>query len=475
MIAVVNGGLNRQQDFITYEYTEPTSKIELSDTEEEMDEENVKNKENNLPSYVPPYFPPFPVMIAPEESEESVMIETKAQQLPAQLNDALPLPNIVKKKNRPVDNPFTFLKPFDESMLSIKESDQPEALSLSMKISENRQLSKIIVDNGDDDDEQTSTGHVSKKRRRSETLSQLIDQLQSHDSEAAESLTDEIKLFNEGTTEGAAPGNTMFSVELGLLDKLMTGNAPPIAIPKLTAPNLLMDIVVPQGPAATTSSSSTTTTLRLNMSPTNSRRKPSLGGMTIEESTTATPAEAPSTTEISSPTTIKIAPISLAALSSPTTESKKPAAKKTKEKKKPKATKSKKKLTISLPTTKKPQSDSILILANSPQEPTTTGEEDPSSSTTVISAQESTTTTTPVIRFTIKPPAAAEQKAETSPLQSPKTTDVIRCICENSTVDDGTFMVACDTCGVWFHGQCVGIAESDQVEEWHCSNCVTKK
>jgi hypothetical protein len=47
----------------------------------------------------------------------------------------------------------------------------------------------------------------------------------------------------------------------------------------------------------------------------------------------------------------------------------------------------------------------------------------------------------------------------------------IRCICENPTVDYGTFMIACDRCSVWFHGSCVGIAESDQVEEWYCRRC----
>lgn len=47
----------------------------------------------------------------------------------------------------------------------------------------------------------------------------------------------------------------------------------------------------------------------------------------------------------------------------------------------------------------------------------------------------------------------------------------IRCICENPTVDYGTFMIACDNCSVWFHGSCVSIAESDQVEEWYCKRC----
>jgi hypothetical protein len=106
---------------------------------------------------------------------------------------------------------------------------------------------------------------------------------------------------------------------------------------------------------------------------------------------------------------------------------------------------------------------------------------------------------TPKIRFKIKPPEQSpkkqtepvpikleKQQFQSSPIpqrpvqQPPKhssmnngftTTEEIRCICENPTVDYGTFMIACDRCGVWFHGSCVGIAESDQVEEWYCRRC----
>ncbi|KAI8086172.1 uncharacterized protein BX664DRAFT_359722 [Halteromyces radiatus] len=51
------------------------------------------------------------------------------------------------------------------------------------------------------------------------------------------------------------------------------------------------------------------------------------------------------------------------------------------------------------------------------------------------------------------------------------TSETVRCICENPTVDYGTFMISCDKCLVWFHGTCVGIAEHDQVEEWICRRC----
>jgi hypothetical protein len=51
------------------------------------------------------------------------------------------------------------------------------------------------------------------------------------------------------------------------------------------------------------------------------------------------------------------------------------------------------------------------------------------------------------------------------------TSETVRCICENPTVDYGTFMISCDVCMVWFHGSCVGITEQMLVEEWICSRC----
>jgi hypothetical protein len=51
------------------------------------------------------------------------------------------------------------------------------------------------------------------------------------------------------------------------------------------------------------------------------------------------------------------------------------------------------------------------------------------------------------------------------------TSETVRCLCENPTVDYGTFMISCDICLVWFHGSCVGITEQMLVEEWICSRC----
>jgi hypothetical protein len=47
----------------------------------------------------------------------------------------------------------------------------------------------------------------------------------------------------------------------------------------------------------------------------------------------------------------------------------------------------------------------------------------------------------------------------------------IRCICTEPTLDDGLFMIACDACGVWFHGRCVQIFDAPE-EGWNCLRCL---
>ncbi|CAO3649329.1 unnamed protein product [Cunninghamella echinulata] len=58
-------------------------------------------------------------------------------------------------------------------------------------------------------------------------------------------------------------------------------------------------------------------------------------------------------------------------------------------------------------------------------------------------------------------------------LPTEQVEDIIRCICENPTIDYGAFMIACDKCGIWYHGSCVGVSELDHVEEWYCQSCQT--
>ncbi|KAG0357929.1 hypothetical protein BGZ54_000124 [Gamsiella multidivaricata] len=53
--------------------------------------------------------------------------------------------------------------------------------------------------------------------------------------------------------------------------------------------------------------------------------------------------------------------------------------------------------------------------------------------------------------------------------------DGLYCICRTS-YDPSRFMIACDGCDGWFHGDCVGVAEkdSDMVDKYYCKRCEEK-
>ena len=64
-------------------------------------------------------------------------------------------------------------------------------------------------------------------------------------------------------------------------------------------------------------------------------------------------------------------------------------------------------------------------------------------------------------------------KSENGPpaLASPESQ--IKCICQHSTVDFGRFMIACDRCEIWFHGECVKVGP-DTIQtgaQWLCLRC----
>ncbi|KAI8877601.1 hypothetical protein K501DRAFT_337296 [Backusella circina FSU 941] len=449
---IIQRGKDTNEDNVLYEYGKQPEKTPVGseveeDEDEEDDEEEVNSPvDHHLPDYIPKYFPAFPI-ISTEEIEPAV-VESK---VPLAVTDStLPLPNIVKKKKHPIDNPFTHLTPFEDSMLAT-DKEQPEALSLALDSSKERV-------------------HITpRRRRRSETLNQIVNEME-REGPKRKHIKDSTHILSEFTQNDAAPGNNMFTDEPGLLEKLMMDLSPQVAISKLTTPNLLTDIMIPPG-----ASSSGGSSLRLKTqkpgapsqppppppAPQQGQRKQSLGGITIDESSNkpivhlrtsvSTPPKEP--THHLSPTTLPLSPktekvhtepphsdvpVSLAAYSSspknhpmsPTSPSLKPP---------------KKKLTISLPKL------------------------DPKLNNNTTSTPNSAHTSpaqTPKITFKIKLPI---EKTTSEP------TDIIKCICDNPTIDYGAFMIACDLCGVWFHGNCVGVAEHDQVEEWYCRRCKNKK
>ncbi|KAJ3391747.1 hypothetical protein HDU92_008891 [Lobulomyces angularis] len=75
----------------------------------------------------------------------------------------------------------------------------------------------------------------------------------------------------------------------------------------------------------------------------------------------------------------------------------------------------------------------------------------------------------------IKKTSIFEQRAPPSPAISlhEKEFFEINCICCNPKKNEG-FMIACEDCSVWFHGNCVGVQEHDPdltEKDWFCGDC----
>jgi len=65
-----------------------------------------------------------------------------------------------------------------------------------------------------------------------------------------------------------------------------------------------------------------------------------------------------------------------------------------------------------------------------------------------------------------------ELKRVNESLDEPIDFDKKYCLC-NDTYQDGDFMIACDVCDDWFHGECVGISEEEgiKMEKYICRLC----
>lgn len=70
------------------------------------------------------------------------------------------------------------------------------------------------------------------------------------------------------------------------------------------------------------------------------------------------------------------------------------------------------------------------------------------------------------------------------PLPPPPTNDKVTkpdknalyCICK-SPYDGTRFMIACDKCDQWFHGECIGISEKqgEFIDLYFCEDCAQSK
>ncbi|ORZ09809.1 hypothetical protein BCR42DRAFT_334386 [Absidia repens] len=75
-----------------------------------------------------------------------------------------------------------------------------------------------------------------------------------------------------------------------------------------------------------------------------------------------------------------------------------------------------------------------------------------------------TTDTTAITARRVKRPDLPKSKT--------KKTTTLYCICQ-TPYDATRFMIACDECDQWFHGECIGISEKDGefIDLYFCGVC----
>ncbi|KAL1527581.1 hypothetical protein AB1Y20_008968 [Prymnesium parvum] len=68
---------------------------------------------------------------------------------------------------------------------------------------------------------------------------------------------------------------------------------------------------------------------------------------------------------------------------------------------------------------------------------------------------------------------AAEDEARLAALLPPSPAKKAKSVCSCGKVDESKFMLACDECDCWFHGECVGVTqeEADALGKWACKTC----
>ncbi|RKP27184.1 hypothetical protein SYNPS1DRAFT_27153 [Syncephalis pseudoplumigaleata] len=78
---------------------------------------------------------------------------------------------------------------------------------------------------------------------------------------------------------------------------------------------------------------------------------------------------------------------------------------------------------------------------------------------------------------TVTAAPASATTATTTATTNNEPDEVINCICHTPTVDHGRFMIACDRCATWFHGECVHVGPDTVPEgtEWYCERCLAAK
>lgn len=261
----MNGGKPSYDDIIDYQFGH-VEEYEIPSSPSEDLPPSPITITDSLPDYIPSYFPPFPEIKednAIDEADKSLLEkqqqleEQKQQQLQIKAQgESLPLPIIVKKRKKPIENPFTHIIPFEESTLASENEDAQQAqqqqqqqklLSLLLKIENNKKRNEK-------EDEELEL------ERRKAAATPLLNALQSVKPptyNVGEGLKDKDRLFIQDSQDVAAPGNHLFNQDAGIFDKLVRHISDPLVISKLTAPNLLIDVATI---TSTTSNNSPSTT-----------------------------------------------------------------------------------------------------------------------------------------------------------------------------------------------------------------------
>ncbi|KAI8091087.1 uncharacterized protein B0P05DRAFT_528717 [Gilbertella persicaria] len=525
---VIAGGRNTFEDIIEYRFGHVQA-FDLSEDEQDTDMLlDSPIQENALPDYVPSYFPAFPEIKEDTVMEEATQLllekqQREQQQLQLQQKQELPLPVIVKHRKKPIENPFTHIIPFDESNLaSAKEKSRDEKpLSMSVELS--------TKPTEPTNDRKTNIEPLMEALKNIQSPNyKLGEGLEPHEEEALfKTQTQDAAapgnymfnrdngVFDEIVLHSAEPlisskittPNLSFDVAIATapatpttdyipgspdhklmsrsmlaalakkgkqFGKLRPGMSNPHAISKhsvdinaiktgeskylmkkkrmlaeqqaMEERQRLLEQQLKENPNATIEQLTPVQSLPLPLPPppppSSSAAAPPLSSsapplpppLPLSQPTLLPPAPPPVSKPVQPPPPLPVSkpintgPISLSSFSQTEKKHKKPTTPK---------------LTLNFPLP--------------PPPPPPQKEEDNQSPST------------PKIRFKIKPPMESPLVKKETPV--PTYSEEINCICENPTVDYGTFMIACDGCGVWFHGSCVGIAESDQVEEWYCKRC----
>lgn len=257
---MVNGGKPTFDDMIEYRFGHvPEFDIPSPESASPMDESppspSPPPQTAPLPDYVPSYFPSFP-----EIKEDTVMDEVdkvllqkqqlleeqkQQQQLQQQASgESLPLPVIVKKRKKPIENPFTHIIPYEDSSLAQENEEQQQQQQQAQAQSSTQQkpLSLLIQPGSKRTDEDEQASAHKRKKASIAPLSEALEHIKTPDYKLGEGLSGRDELFMAQTQNAAAPGNYLFNHDSGVFDELVRHVAEPLVISKLTAPNLLIDV-----------------------------------------------------------------------------------------------------------------------------------------------------------------------------------------------------------------------------------------